>query len=109
MTNDALVLVLSCAVVLFGALGYLLGRHEAYLYQVANKLRTLGERQSKLEAELNKQPEQEKPAVTPGVYVPAGYMNKTNPRKAGLVEAKTPQQVEWEARREITKLEQGQV
>lgn len=108
MTN-ALILVLSGAVVFAGIAGYLLGRYGYRIAQIANEIRTVREEQAKAreEAEANKLPEPEKPQVTAGVYIPPEFTQRTNPRKAGLVEAKTPEQIEWERKRELEQLSNG--
>jgi hypothetical protein len=72
-----------------GTLGYFLGRHQAAL---VDKIRTL-EEQSRQEPK----PEPEKPGVTMGSYQPPREIStSTDTKRAGLVEAKTPQRLEWE-------------
>lgn len=90
--TDAWLLAACGCVVLSGALGYLVGRHQAHLL---NRIRTL-EGQAR-------EPEPEKPTVTMGAYTPAVAVSEDNDKPVGVVEAKTPQRVEWEAEQAIEK------
>jgi hypothetical protein len=79
--------------------GYFLGHYQNSLL---NKIHEL---ENRPEPELP--PEPEKPAVTGGAYQPPREISNAPDKKkaAGIVEAKTPQQMEWEAQEELHKLE----
>lgn len=80
------------------ALGYLLGRYQSHL---VDKIRTLTE-QSRQEP----LPEPEKPVVTGGAYQPPKEVSTSaDKKKAGLVETKTPERLDWENSNELAKLE----
>lgn len=92
-----LIAALPFALILGGIIGYFVGRFKV---ELLDKIRTL-EGQSREPI-----PEPEKPKVTGGAYQPP---HATSPvpdkkRNAGLVESKTPQQLEWENRQEIDNL-----
>lgn len=81
-----------------GTLGYLLGRYQSHL---VNEIRTLKE-QSRQEPA----PEPEKPTVIAGAYQPPKEVSTSvdKKHKAGLVETKTPELLDWENRNEIENL-----
>lgn len=84
--------VLAVSSLLTLAIGYLAGRYQA---ELLNKIRTL-EGQARVE--------QVTPTVTKGVYdVPAPKTSPDAKRKVGIVEAKTPELLEWERQQEIEK------
>lgn len=98
MTN-AVILVLSISVVCSGVLGYLLGR---YNFKLIEEIEYLWDRRnSKLP------PEPEKPSVVGGAYQPPKQVSSAvdNKAAAGIVETKTPQQLDWENQNELHKLE----
>lgn len=78
--------------------GYFIGRHETSLL---DKIRTL-ETQRKEE----KPPEPIKPVVTGGAYQPPKPISTVpEPKqKAGIVETKTPELLDWENKQEIDNL-----
>lgn len=84
-----------------GIVGYLVGR---YHRELIDKIRTLENR-----PEVETPVEPEKPAVTGGAYQPPKEISNAVETKkgAGLVETKTPQQLDWESKNEMSKLEQG--
>jgi hypothetical protein len=91
----AYVLVPILALLLGGVGGYFVGRYQVALL---NKIRTL-EGQSR---ELP--PEPEKPTVLMGAYEPPREISSVpDKRAAGLVEAKTPELVEWESKQAVNK------
>lgn len=99
MTN-VLILVFSGLVVVSGVIGYCLGRYQNSLI---DKIRTL-EGQSRQEPA----PEPEKPVVTGGAYQPPHEVStSTDKKRAGLVETKTPERLDWESKNELAKLEHG--
>lgn len=94
---NALVLGIGAVVCLAtGVVGYLLGRYQSDLI---DKIRTL-EEQSR-----EKPLEPEKPTVAGGAYQPPNEVSNTpsKERRAGLVETKTPQLLEWENDNNIEK------
>lgn len=95
--NYVLILGVVCTTVAVGALGYLLGRYQANL---VDRIRTL-------ESQDIVTSEPMKPIITGGAYQPPREFSNTvdTKRKAGLVETKTPQQLEWENNNELARLE----
>jgi hypothetical protein len=87
--NYALILVPLFTLLLGGTGGYYIGRYHVALL---DKIRTL---QGQARAE-------QAPTVTMGEYSPPHDINETD-MPIGLVEAKTPQRVEWEAEQAIEK------
>jgi hypothetical protein len=85
-------IILAAVLGLFGGgtLGYLLGRYQS---QLVNEIRTLKE-QGRQEPE----PEPEKPTVVAGAYQPPREVSTSvdKKHKAGLVETKTPELLDWE-------------
>ena len=95
--------VLAAALGLFGGniLGYLAGRYQSKL---ADKIRTLEEQ---VREASEPKPEPEKPTVTAGAYRPPSVFPRNNSdikKKAGLVETKTPELLDWENQQEIENL-----
>jgi hypothetical protein len=92
-------LVPSGTLVLGSILGYLLGRYHRQLLEKIDAL------QNRPEPELP--PEPEKPTVTGGAYQPPKEISNApnNRQKAGIIETKTPQQLEWEHKNELARLE----
>lgn len=88
------------AVLAAGVAGYFTGRYQANLLA---KIQALQSKQAE------PAPEPEKPTVAGGAYMPPREISTTPDKKkaAGIVEAKTPELMEWEARQEMAKLEQG--
>lgn len=84
-----------------GTLGYLLGRYQTTL---VDKIRTL-EGQAREEPK----PAPVKPTVVTGAYQPPKDVSTStdSDNKAGLVETKTPERLDWENRNELAKLEHG--
>lgn len=89
-----------CLVVAIGVGGYFVGRFQT---QLVDKIRTLEGKQREVP------PEPEKPAVTGGAYQPGRAISTAidKKRSAGLVETKTPQQLDWESQNELHNLETG--
>jgi hypothetical protein len=87
------------AVVAGGVTGYFLGRYQANLLE---QIRTLQARPV-----VEAPPEPEKPTVAGGAYSPPREISNVPNKKqaAGIVESKTPQQMDWEAQEELRKLE----
>lgn len=84
---------------IFGSiLGYLLGRYQSTL---ANRIRTLQEQARQVPA-----PPPTKPAVVSGAYQPPKEVSTSvdDKQKAGLVETKTPERLDWENKNEIEEL-----
>lgn len=80
--------------------GYLVGRNQSKLL---DKIRTLQEQARE------PKPEPVQPTIVGGAYQPPKPVSTAVDSKqgAGIVESKTPQQLEWENRNEMAKLEQG--
>jgi hypothetical protein len=94
----ALILGAVLVAILIGVAGYMLGRYQA---QLVDKIRTL-EGQARVEPE----PEPEKPVVAGGAYQPPKAVSSISDKKqrAGLVETKTPELLEWENKNELENL-----
>lgn len=75
--------------------GYILGRYQS---NIMDKIRTLEEQRREKTA---------KPTVTGGAYEPPKIFSNVPEKKlgAGIIESKTPQQLEWEHQEELRKLE----
>lgn len=95
---NAFILVYCCMFLLGCIGGYFLGRYQA---SILNKIRTLEEqaRAPKVEPE--------KPTVVGGAYSSVRPISAavSKSQKAGIVEAKTPELLQWEADEELRKLE----
>lgn len=101
MTNIYVLLsVGTIALVAGGVAGYFVGRYQANLLE---QIRTLQARP------IEQPPEPEKPTVTGGAYQPPKQISNAieKKHKAGLVETKTPELLDWENQNEIAKLEHG--
>ena len=96
----AIILAFGFTVLLSGVVGYLLGRYQS---KMMDKIRTLeGQaREPKLEPT--------RPSVTGGAYqAPKSISTSIDAKqKAGIVETKTPERLDWENNNEIAKLEHG--
>lgn len=97
--NYAIILALSLGMVCTGVLGYLLGRNHS---QLVAKIRELENRPV-----AEPKPEPTKPAIAGGAYQPPKEISNSADKKpgAGIVETKTPQQLEWENKNELAALE----
>lgn len=100
MTNLQLyLLILTPVFTLFGGaiVGYLVGRYQV---QMLDKIHEL---EGKVPEPA---PEPQKPVVVGGAYqAPKAISNVPEPSKrAGLVEAKTPEQMDWDSKQEIEAL-----
>lgn len=101
MTNIYVLLSVSITTLVVGGIvGYVLGRYQAGLLE---QIRTLQARPAE------EPPKPEKPTVTGGAYQPPKQISNTvkKSQKAGLVETKTPEQLDWENRNELANLEHG--
>lgn len=90
-------MILALVALLIGELtGYFVGRKHS---DMLHRLEVL--------AELKANPK-EKPTITMGeLEPPKAYFSPEEKRKVGLVETKTPQQVEWEAEQKTEKEGRG--
>lgn len=98
INQNAFVLIFTGMFVVGCVGGYFLGRYQSNL---ANRIRTL------VEQSREKKPEPEKPAIIGGAYQPPKPIGNAADKKlaAGIIETKTPQQLDWEAQEELRKLE----
>lgn len=82
-------------------LGFIFGHFTGvYRREMIDKIRTL------VEQGREPKPEPVKPAVVGGAYQPPKEISPVpdTKRKAGIAEAKTPQQIEWENKQELDNL-----
>jgi len=96
--NYALLSISIIGVLAAGIVGYFLGRYQANLLEQIHTLR---------KNQAQPAPEPEKPVVVGGAYQPPRETSNTvdTKRAAGIVDTKTPQQLEWENKNELAKLE----
>lgn len=82
-----------------GVGGYYLGRYQT---QLVDKIRTL-----EGQAKVVPKPAPEKPVVVAGAYQPPKDVSTSvnDKHKAGLVETKTPERLDWENSNELSRLE----
>ena len=95
--NYETILATILGILLGGVSGYSLGRYQSKLLE---KIRMLQEQAN--------QPivEPEKPIVAGGAYQPPKISSSSDDNKrAGLVETKTPERLDWENKVELSKLE----
>lgn len=98
--NYVLILVGFCVLVAISIGSYYLGRYHS---ELIDKIRTL-------EIQKDEVPQEpEKPTVTGGAYQPPKeyIAQSAKEHKAGLVETKTPERLEWENKNELAKMEHG--
>lgn len=96
--NYLIILAFSFGLVCTGVLGYFLGRYQTKL---VDRIRTLESQKKEVP------PEPVKPVVAGGAYQPPKEITNAVDNKpgAGIVETKTPQQLDWESSNEMAKLE----
>jgi len=97
--NYVLLGIYIASVLAAGIAGYFIGRYQTNLLE---QIRTL---QNRPVPETPLEPE--KPTVVGGAYQPPREVSNAPDKKrtAGIVEPKTPQQLDWESQEELRKLE----